>query len=212
MEDGSGENGVVGSSHPGRILAVCSRTGQTTAIGHAETQNGSVRIRLMSGRALRITARIAFLLCGLISLVTSAPYVLQRGEDLPIQGEWVLFAVALALVGVFSMIPAVLPRSWIAKACKKGRDDEQLFSTPLRLLGAFAAIAYLLALVAYLAPHSWNLNPQLMLALCPMYFVKMSIDPSPIAIFFLLAPMNAAVYGALGATVGYDLLAFRNRH
>jgi hypothetical protein len=51
-----------------------------------------------------------------------------------------------------------------------------------------------------------------MLLLCPMYFVKMTIDPSPVAIFFLLAPMNAAVYGALGAVLGYARLAFRRRH
>ena len=63
------------------------------------------------------------------------------------------FVVALALVGLFSVTLAVLPRSWIAKACKKDRDDGQLFLAPLKWLGGFAAISYLLALVAYLAPH-----------------------------------------------------------
>jgi len=105
----------------------------------------------------------------------------------------------------------VLPRSWIARACKTDRDDEQLFLAPVKLLAGFAAISYLLALVAYLAPHSWNLDPQLMLALCPMYLVKMMFDPSLVATFLLLAPMNAAVYGALGLTLGYAWLAFRKR-
>jgi hypothetical protein len=166
----------------------------------------------MPGRAIRITARIAFLLCGLTSLFTGVPYVMLRGAELPVQSEWVIFVVALALVGLFSVTLAVLPRSWIAKACKKDRDDGRLFSAPLRLLGVFAAISYVLALVAYFAPHRWNLDPQLMLSLCPMYFVKMAIDPSRVAIFFLLAPMNAAVYGALGTTLGYALLAFRRPH
>lgn len=165
----------------------------------------------MPGRAVRIIARIAFLVCGLTSLVTAVPYVGLRGAELPIQSEWVIFAVALALVGVFSVTVAVLPRSWIAKACKKDRDDEQLFSVPLKLLGGFAAIFYVLALVAYLAPHRWNLNPQLMFSLCPLYFVRMMFDPSPAATLFLLAPMNAAVYAALGATLGYAWLAFRKR-
>jgi hypothetical protein len=84
-----------------------------------------------------------------------------------------------------------------------------LFSTPIKLLGYFAAISYLVALVAYFAPHSWNLDPQLMIVLCPLYFVKMTFDPPLIAVFFLLAPMNAAVYGSLGLTVGYAWLAFR---
>jgi len=134
-----------------------------------------------------------------------------RGVDLPVQSEWVIFVVALALVGLFSLVVALLPRSLMAKVCKKDRDDERLFATPLKLLGGFAAISFLLALVAYFAPHSWNLDPQLMLALCPMYLVKMTFDPSPMSIFLLLAPMNAAVYGALGVTLGYAGLAFRGR-
>jgi len=165
----------------------------------------------MSGRAVRITGRIAFLLCGLISLFTAVPYVMLRGAELPVQSEWIIFVVALALVGVFSATLAVLPRSWIAKACKKDPDDERLFSAPLRMLGGFAAISYVVALVAYLAPHRWNLDPQLMLALCPMYLVRMMFDPSLVAIFFLLAPMNAAVYGSLGLTLGCARSAFRRR-
>jgi hypothetical protein len=134
-----------------------------------------------------------------------------RGVSLPVQSEWVIFAVALALVGVSSVTLAVLPRSWIAKACKKDRDDEQLFSAPLKWLSSFAAISYLAALVAYLAPNRWNLDPQLMFSLCPLYFVKMTFDPSPVATLFLLAPMNAAVYGSLGLTLGFAWLAFRKR-
>jgi len=168
-------------------------------------------MRVMAGRAVRITARIAFLLCGLISLLTAVPYVMLQGAELPVQSEWVIFVAALALVGVFSVMLAFLPRSWLAKACRRDRDDERLFSTPLKLLGCFAAISYGVAVVAYSAPHRWNLNPQVMLALCPMYFLKLAIDPSPVAIFFLLAPMNAGAYGALGATMGYALLGFRAR-
>jgi hypothetical protein len=165
----------------------------------------------MAGRAIRVTARVAFLLCGLVSLFTGVPYVMLRGVDLPVQSEWVIFAVALAVVGVFSVTLAVLPRSWMAKACRKNRDDEELFSAPLKLLGGFAGISYLVALVAYLAPHRWNLHPQLMFSLCPMYFIRMTFDPSVAAVFFLLAPMNAGVYGALGLTLGYAWWAFGKR-
>jgi hypothetical protein len=171
----------------------------------------AVRIAFMSGRGIRATARIVFLLCGLTSLLTGVPYVMLQGVGLPVQSEWILFVVALALVGVFSVALAVLPRSWIAKACKKDRDDERLFSAPLKLLGGLAAIFYLVALVAHLAPHRWELNPQLMFLLCPMYFLKMTFDPSLVSVFFLLAPMNAAVYGALGLTLGYLWMALRKR-
>ena len=171
----------------------------------------AVRIRLMTGRAVRTTSRIAFLVCGAISLVTGVPYVMLRGVDLPVQSEWFVFAVALGLVGVFSVVVGLLPRSWIAKACKRDRDDQRLFSAPLRVLGAFAAVFYLVGVVAYSAPNRWNLDPQLMLPLCPLYFVKMTFDPPLAAIFFLLAPLNAAVYGSLGLTVGYAWLAFWKR-
>jgi hypothetical protein len=190
------------------IKHVCSnRRAQT----HVLKQETAVKIRIMPGRAIRITSRFVIFVCGAISLLTAAPYVMLRGVDLPVQSEWVLFAGVLGLVGVFSVTIALLPRSWIAKVCKKDRDDEQLFSAPLKHLGYFAAISYLVALVAYLAPHSWNLDPQIMLLLCPMYFVKMTIDPSPVAVFFLLAPMNAAVYGSLDLTLAYAWLAFRKR-
>jgi hypothetical protein len=164
-------------------------------------------MRRMAGRAVRITSRIVFFVCGLISLFTCVPYVMLRGAELPVQSEWVVFAVALAMVGLFSVVVAVLPYSRVAKVCHKDRDDKRLFSLPLKLLAVFAAVFYLAAVVAYFAPHSWNLDPQVMLALCPMYFVKMTIDPEPVAVFFLLAPMNAAVYGALGLTLGYAMLA-----
>lgn len=162
----------------------------------------------MSGRAIRIVSRIVFFLCGGTSLFTGFPYVMLQGTDMPVHRAWFLFPVALGVVGVFSVTVAVLPRSWIAKACRRDRDDKQLFLTPLKWLGGFAAISYLLALLAFLAPHSWDLNPTLMLSLCPMYFIKLTIDFSMVAVFFVLAPMNAAVYGALGVALGYAWLAF----
>jgi hypothetical protein len=165
-------------------------------------------MRIMSGRAIRITSRIAFFLCGLTSIFTCVPYLVLRGAELPRQNEWIIFAAALGSVGVFSVTLAVLPRSWSAKVCKQDRDDKYLFLAPLKWLGGFAALSYLLALVAYLAPHSWDLDPQLMFSLCPLYFVKMTFDPSLPVTLFLLAPMNAGAYGALGLALGYAWLAF----
>ena len=165
----------------------------------------------MTGRALRTISRISFLLCGLISLLTCAPYALLRGVDLPVQSEWVIFVSVLALVGVFSVVMVVLPRSWMAKICRRERDDERLFSVPLKMLGSFAAIFYVVAVVADLVPQRWELNPQIMLSLCPMYLVRMTFDPSLAEITLLLAPMNAAVYGSVGLSLSYGWLAFRKR-
>ncbi len=165
----------------------------------------------MAGRAVRTTARIVFVICGLVSLVTCAPYVLLRGAELPVQSEWIVYAVALGAVGVFSVIVGLLPRSWIAKLGRRDRDDAQLFSFPLKVLGGFAAVFYLVAAFAYFAPNRWNLDPGFMFPMCPMYFLKMTYDPHPVEIFFLLAPMNAAVYGALGLCLAYARLAFHKQ-
>ena len=159
-------------------------------------------MRPMTGRAIRITSRIIFCACGLVSLVTAVPYALLRGEDLPVQSEWIIFVVALSAMGVFSVTISLLPRGWIAKLCRKDRDDERIFALPLKLLVSFAAVGYCVAVFAHFAPHTWNLNPQLMLTLCPLYLVRMTFDPSPSLVLFLLAPMNAAVYGSLGLTLG----------
>ena len=165
----------------------------------------------MSASAIRVIARILFLVCGLVSLVTTVPYAMLRGVELPRQSEWVIFVIALAIVGLASSAVAVLPRSWLAHAFKTDLNDKTLFASPLKLLSVFAAFFYVIALVAYFAPHSWNLNPQLMFVLCPMYFVKLTFDPSNAAGFLLLAPMNAATYGALGVSLAYVGLAFRGR-
>lgn len=168
-------------------------------------------MRRMARRFITVTARVLFIVCGLTTLLTGVPYVLLRGVSLPFEWEWIIFVVALALLGGFSLVMGLLPRPWIAKLSKSERDDDRLFSVPLKLLGIFAAIFYIIAAVGYFAPHTWNLDPQLMLALCPMYFLKMNIDPEPLQVFLLLAPMNAGVYGSLGALVGFTRLRFRKK-
>ena len=165
----------------------------------------------MSARTIQVTSRVCFVVCGLVSLFTAVPYAMLRGIGLPVQSEWSAFVLALALVGVLSLAVGVLPRSWVAPAWQRDREDLRLFSAPLKALCGFAAIAYLAAIFAFFAPHQWNLNPQLMLALCPMYFIKMTIDPSPLWVYGLLAPMNAAVFGSVGVVVGCASLALRGR-
>ena len=168
-------------------------------------------MRRMAGRAIRITSRTIFFVCGLISLFTAVPYVMLRGAELPVQSEWVIFVAAFAVIGVFSITIPLLPRGWIARICHKDGDDDRVFALPLRVLLTFAAVAYFVAVFAYFAPHTWNLNSQVMFASCPLYFVKMTVDPSPAMVFFLLAPMNAGVYGSLGLTVALAWMVVRAR-
>jgi hypothetical protein len=113
-----GETWAVRGSHTARILAAALALVRSAQSG-AFKLGTAVRIRVMSGRTLRTTSRIAFFLCGMISLFTGVPFLALRGAELPVQSEWVIFVAALALVGLFGVTLAVLPRSWIAKAGKK---------------------------------------------------------------------------------------------
>lgn len=165
----------------------------------------------MTAWAFRSTSRFIFILCGLTSLVTAVPYAMLRGIDLPYQSEWVIFVVVLGLVGIVGIGAGLARRAWIAKICKRNPDDKRLFSWPLRLVVGCATLFYAIAAFAYFAPHNWNIDAQLMLALCPLYLLKMTFDPSAAMVFFLLAPMNAAVYGSIGLALGYIWLAFGAR-
>jgi hypothetical protein len=165
----------------------------------------------MAGRAIRNTSRVVFCVCGLTSLFTGFFYAQLRGVELPVESEWIPFVAVFAVVGLVSVAVGVLPSKWTARLCKMDWQDPRLFGTPLKVLSGFAAIAYLVAVVADYAPHRWNLDPQIMLVLCPMYFVKMTFDPAPREIFLMLAPMNAAVFGSVGLTLSYAWLTFRKR-
>lgn len=159
--------------------------------------------RVEMTRAMRVLSRILFVVCGLVSLVTAALYVMLHGADLPVESEWVIFAGALGIVGLSSLAAGVVPRGWMARACGISRDDGRLFLTPLEFLTGAAAVFYAVAVVGFFAPHRWNLNVQVMLTVCPMYVVKMHVDPSAGFIFGVVAPMNAAVWGAAGVMAGY---------
>lgn len=156
----------------------------------------------MASRAISITASILFFLSGVVSLAVAALYTMLRGADLPRQSEWVIFAVALSLVGAVNVLVAVFPGSWTARICRI-QDKSSLFSRPLRMFGAFAVVSYLLTVGLFFTPHVWNLSGFLWTyLLCPVYIVRETFDPSSMGIFLMLAPMNAAVYGAVGSAVG----------
>ena len=197
-----------GSRHVAEILAAP----RLAVGGHGICGNYStVRIRRMTGRSLRVSSRLVFFLCGLVSLVTAVPFALLRGVGLPYQSEWVVFVAALGVTGLLAITLAVMRISWIARLCKTEHDDVRIYSSPAKLASAFALVAYVMAVFAHFVPQAWNLNPQVMFALCPLYVVRMTFDPSASMVLFLLAPMNSATYGSLGAVLGFVWLAIRSR-
>ena len=67
-----------------------------------------------------------------------------------------------------------------------------------------------MAVGEYFIPHQWNVNTLFLLVLCPMYLIRLTLDPPLLWVFVILAPMNAALWGAFGTVLGYVRLAFRS--
>ena len=109
------------------------------------------------------------------------------------------------------MLIALLPSSWRDKLCNIGPDTQDRSSIPIKLLGGFAGCAYLLTAGLDYAPVSWHLSPQANFLVCPACVLTITVDPSFGSVLLVLAPLNAAVFGALGAVLGYFFLAVRNR-
>jgi hypothetical protein len=163
----------------------------------------------MAGRAVNITARILFFLSGVVSLAVAALFAMLRGSDLPSQSEWVIFTVILGLVGAISVLAAVFPAAWTARVCRV-KDKSSLFSRPLRVLGVFAVVSYLLTVAFFFTPREWNLSGYLWtFLLCPAYIVRVTLDPNAVELFLILAPIDAAGYGGIGTVVGFWLAASR---
>ena len=159
----------------------------------------------MANGPIGIPSRLAFLVCGLISVLVSRVFWALQGFIPAPNARWSLFSAALMVVGGFDVVIALLPGSWVEKVRKISPS-----SVPLKMLGGFAVLSYLSTVVALnFAPLSWLPSPQLVYTVCPACVLTITVDPSLWTVLLLLAPLNAAVYGSLGAALGYILIALR---
>lgn len=165
----------------------------------------------MPGRAVNVTARILFFLSGVASLAVAALYAMLRGAELPYQWEWVIFAVVLTLAGAVNVLAAILLTSWTARICRV-TDKSSVLPAVLPMFGVFAAVSYVITVGLYFTPHEWNLSGFVWtFLLCPVYIVRQTFDPRPVAILLILAPLNAVVYGAIGSVVGFGRSVSKTR-
>ena len=163
----------------------------------------------MANSLIGIPSRLAFFVCGLISVSVSRVFWALQGLNPAPNGRWSLFSAALMVVGGFDVVIALLPSSWVENVCKVKRGEQRRSSAPLKMLGGFAVFFYLLTVALNFAPHSWHPSPQLVYAACPACVLTITVDPSLGTVLLLLAPLNAAVYGSLGAALGYVLFVLR---
>lgn len=113
-------------------------------------------------------------------------------------------------VGGFAVAIALLPGAWIKSVCKIGPDNQQRLSLPVKLLGGFAAFSYLLTIGLYFAPLNGHPSPWVVFSVCPAWPLMLATGDSVGTVVLLVAPVDAAVYGSLGATFGFLLVVLRS--
>jgi hypothetical protein len=156
-------------------------------------------------------SRVALIVCGVVSLLLSRTFHLVQGVMPNANVKWSQFSTALMLTGTLTLVIALFPSSWRDKLCKIGPDTHNRSSIPIQLLGGFAGFSYLLTVELELAPLSWHPTTRAVFLRCPACVLTITVDPSLGTVLLGLALLNAAVFGSLGAGLGYFFLAVRNR-
>ena len=77
------------------------------------------------------------------------------------------------------------------------------------MLAGFAVVSYLVIVGLHFAPHIWRPSPQLVFSVCPACALTITVDPSIGGALLFLAPLSAAVYGSIGAVLGYVSVVIR---
>jgi hypothetical protein len=165
----------------------------------------------MATGLIRLPFRFVLFVCGMISIVLSNAFRAMQVFIPDAHVKWHIFSAVLVLIGGLTVIVALLPNSWLNKACKIGPNAQDHLSVPIKLLGCFAGFSYLLTVAFDLVPPTWHPAAQVVYLLCPACVLTITVDPSFASVLLVLAPLNAAVYGSLGTLLGCFLLAVRNR-
>jgi hypothetical protein len=161
----------------------------------------------MASSLIGIPSRCAFVVCGLISLALSRKYLALQSLDPASHANWSLFSAVLMAVGGFAVFIALLPGSWVEKTCKIEPGNPSLL--PIKMLAGFAVVSYLVIVGLHFAPHIWRPSPQLVFSVCPACALTITVDPSIGGALLFLAPLSAAVYGSIGAVLGYVSVVIR---
>jgi hypothetical protein len=145
--------------------------------------------------------RIAFFVCGIMTAVIGRLYsgLQQLGPTLKI--AWPHFPDALIIVGASAVCISLLPTAWVQSIAAKDTKPHRF--TPFRFLLSFAALGLFLVVVfSFMPPSLVRLPISLVYSLCPACVLTATVDPSLTTAVFVLAPMNALVFGAIGGVIG----------
>jgi hypothetical protein len=157
----------------------------------------------MHSRFRVVIVRLVFLLCGAASLrISSACKLLTRFFP-GAPGEWLLLSGFLLATGVVSLLTAVLPVNWVMRLSRGHGGDAAQSNLPIKALLGFAACSYSVTTSLGLLGAALSPPPAVVYAVCPACVLTVTVDPSPILVLLVLGPVNAAVFGSIGGTVGW---------
>ena len=143
--------------------------------------------------------RVAFFICGVATVLIGRVYG-SLSQLTPTQKiSWSPFSYVLLTIGILAICISCLPSAWIQRA---NQSTSQRF-TPLKFLLSFALLGLLLTIVLSFLPSAFaHPSPALVDSLCPACALMITVDPSLPTVLFLLAPLNALVFGAIGGVIG----------
>jgi hypothetical protein len=151
--------------------------------------------------SIEMVQRAALLICGVVTVLIGRVYGGVR-QFAPERGmAWLSFSYALLLVGIIAVGISLMPRKWAQGITE--RPSELRRFTAFRFLVCFAALGMILvALFSVVPPGLAQPSMGLVYPLCPACVVSVTVDPSLTTTLFLLAPLNALVFGAVGGVFG----------
>lgn len=151
--------------------------------------------------AIEMVQRTALLICGLMTVLIGRVYGGLPQFAPAQQIAWLSFSYTLLFVGVVAVGISLLPTAW-SQGITETPSELRRF-TPFRSLLSFAALGMLLVAVFSFVPPSLARPPiPLVYSICPVCVLTVTVDPSLATALFMLAPLNALVFGAVGGVVG----------
>jgi hypothetical protein len=94
----------------------------------------------------------------------------------------------------------LLPPVWFQRIGARATELRRF--SPFRFLLGFAALGLLLVAVFSIVPGHAQPPMALVYSLCPACVLTVTVDPSLSTTLFVLAPLNALVFGAIGGVIG----------
>jgi ribose/xylose/arabinose/galactoside ABC-type transport system permease subunit len=149
---------------------------------------------------------MALSICGAITVLVARLFGSFK-QLAPGQANWSAFSGVLLAVGILAIIVSLVPASFIRKV-RPGFTDERRFS--IVFLVAFAAVGFAAAVSFALVPVTLSPSMTAVYSVCPACVTTATVDPSLATVVFLLAPVNAAVFGAFGGVIGALLQVIRD--